>query len=156
MFFFIGVGIFFCPILSSKVHFNVVDEEIWKMGLKEACQKLNVNSLIVERVSFNRFDCMGKKYNAKDFCLKMIQEKKIVYKKGKEFLRGYVGGKKEIFCQMGSSAVLTFSCLKKEMKGLCQIKNLCEGLRNIYASSFSLLHSAKEKNGKRSCYYSLK
>jgi len=79
-----------------------------------------------------------------------------VYKKGKEFLRGYVGGKKELFCQMGSSAVLSFSCLKKERKDLCQIKNLCEGLRKAYALNFSLLHSGKEKNGKISCYYSLK
>ena len=151
VFFFIG-GVFLTPLLFSKVHFDVVDSKLWSKSLKEACKLLNKGPLLVEKLSLKSFDCMGSKVFAKDFCLKMLREKKIHHK---NFLRGFVSNKNTVSCQMGTFAVLSLPCVKGKMKGLCQIDNVCEKMRESYAWSFSLMHSKKFRN-KISCYYSPK
>ena len=145
-------GPLFAPLLFSKVHFEFVDTKLWTKSLKEACKLLKKGPLLVEKLSLKTFDCMGSKVFAKNFCLKMIREKKIPHK---NFLRGFVSDKNNVSCQMGSFAVLSLPCTKGNVRDFCQIDNVCQKMRGRYAWSFSLIHSKRFKD-KISCYYSSK
>jgi hypothetical protein len=137
---------------SEVLKFDVSGYKRELFSYKEVCEEMGVKHLVmIEVLDPVHLDCMGKKVNVKNFCLKKVNNG--------NFIRGYINSKlSEVACEMGREAFVSIGCDKRD-KHFCKnpIKG-CEKLNRIFAHSHALNHysfNEKDVDNVLNCYFSL-
>jgi len=99
--------------------------------------------LLVDAPSLVHIDCMGTLIKAQDVCLKKKSEI------DPPLLRAYINTKKrEIVCQMGTSAVLSMGCEGREERKKCtNAKGYCQELQEMFAHQLEVVHVSGHGQG---------
>ena len=132
---------------AAVLKHEVLTPKFQEFSLRDACAALGVKNLeLTEAKSMTEIECMGKVYQAIDFCLNK-------FPMDKTLTRAIVDGKKKmVTCEMSESVMVSISCDKRDLKYCFDPKKGCEELRKIYANRLETAHySMLEKN--INCYF---
>lgn len=140
----------FAHIIQDDV--SVTGKE--RFSFKTVCSKMVTHeSPLIEYVSGNEIDCMGKKVKVADFCEKQLATDPY-------YLRGFADeSSKEIVCQSGKKVLFKYLCVKLTDKELCgsEAKKSCEVIRMKLARRLENIHASVTKNDKGikqlNCYF---
>lgn len=140
----------FAHIIQDDV--TVTDKA--SFSLTSVCQKMVTHeSPLIDVISSNAIDCMGKKIEVADFCDKELAQDPY-------FIRGYVDKeKRQVICQSGKKVIFKYLCVKLIDKQYCtgNHKASCMNLRPKLARRLELVHSSQIKNEKGipqlSCFF---
>lgn len=141
----------FFIILISKFSFShiVLDEVLTtdkiKYSLKDVCSKMVIHeSPLIDIISSNTIDCMGKKIEVKDFCDKaMVQDP--------YYLRAYVDeASREVICHSGKKVNLKYQCTKISDQHLCvkDVKRNCLYFKEQLAKRLDYVEGSFSKSAK--------
>ena len=110
-------------------------------------------SPLIEVVSGNEIDCMGKKIEVGLFCEKMLAQDPY-------YLRGYVDAENhEVICHSGKKVLFKYQCVKFTDKKICgtDAKMSCKDIQQKLAKRLDLIHFSftKSEKGIRelNCYF---
>ena len=132
---------FFSFLLSSLTSLSwgkLVQDEITgrttlNLSLKEACElQGKKDSVLVDQVDRETLDCMGRKINVTESCLKKRED---------HFLKAYVLEGK-VFCEYGRQVILSIECDERDQKYCSSSKKSCEGLQKKFALKLELFRDA--------------
>ncbi|AUN99665.1 hypothetical protein DOM21_02480 [Bacteriovorax stolpii] len=146
----------FCILLLSLNSFAaVLKHETSKARydeypFREVCEKLGAKNFeLIEAKSMSEIDCMGKVYQAIDFCLNK-------FPLDKTLSRAIVDEKtKMVKCEHSESVMISVSCDERDLKYCFDPKKGCDELKKIYANRLDVAHfSMLEKN--INCYFAKK
>ncbi len=124
---------------------DVATTEKNPFNFNTVCEKMVTHeSPLIEVVSGTEIDCMGKKINVGDFCMKEMEADPY-------YLRAYVDkDQKQVICHSGKKVLFKYLCTKLEDKILCSTmaKESCERIREKLAKRLHVIHSSFIKNEK--------
>lgn len=101
-------------------------------------------SPLIDAVSGTELDCMGKKTEVSEFCLKATAADPY-------YLRAYIDkDKREVVCVSGKKVLFKYQCVKMSDQKLCsgEAKTSCEFIRKKLAYRLDLVHSSFVKSEK--------
>ncbi|HXH31129.1 MAG TPA: hypothetical protein VNJ01_09990 [Bacteriovoracaceae bacterium] len=108
---------------------------------------------LIEPVSGTELDCMGKKVQASDFCLKAMAADPY-------YLRAYVDKeKKQVVCVSGKKVIFKYLCVKLSDQEICGAgaQESCKVIQHKLARRLDVVHSSFTKNDKGirqlNCYF---
>ena len=139
--------------IFSKSHAAVLKHDVSKALLseytyQEVCSEMGVkDSILISPQSLTSIECLNKKFNLTDFCLKK-------FPMDKSLTRGFFDrDKKKVICEKSDSVMISVSCDERDLKYCFKPKEGCNELRKIYANRLEIAHfSMLEKN--LNCYFS--
>lgn len=138
---------YFSIAQAAILKHEVLTPKFQEFSLRDACTALGAKNVeLVEAKSLTEIECMGKVYQAMDFCLNK-------FPMDKTLTRAIVDEKKKmVSCEMSESVMVSVSCDKRDLKYCFDPKKGCEELRKIYANRLETAHySMLEKN--INCYF---
>jgi hypothetical protein len=121
---------------------------------KSVCAKSVAHETpLIEYVSGNEIDCMGKKISASDFCEKALAHDPY-------YLRGFVNeSTKEVICHSGKKVIFKYQCVRLADKRLCSqsAEVACREMKHKLARRLDIVHQSFTKNEKGikelNCYF---
>ena len=125
-----------------------------RFDLKTVCKKsVTHESPLIDIVSGTELDCMGKKIEVGNFCLKELAADPY-------YLRAYIDKEsKEVVCVSGKKVLFKYLCVKLSDKQLCDqdAKKSCTFIQKKLAYRLDMVHSSFTKNEKGikqlNCYF---
>jgi hypothetical protein len=149
----------FFLLYSSLSFSNVILDEVTttdkvSFSFKTVCSKMvHHESPLIEVVSANELDCMGKKIAVADFCEKELAADPY-------YLRAYVEkDSKKVICHSGKKVIFKYQCVKLADRRLCdgEAKMSCSELKQKIAKRLDIVHASVTKNDKGikelNCYF---
>jgi len=144
------------PLISFSgiIQDEVSTTEKARFSFRTVCSKMvRHESPLIEVVSANTLDCMGKKVEVALFCDKAMAQDPY-------YLRAYVDeSKKEVVCHSGKKVILKFQCTKKSDRYLCErnAKKNCEHFKELLAKRLDIVHGSFTQSSKGikeiNCYF---
>lgn len=154
-----SMGYFFLLIFSASLFAHVIQDDVSitdksRYSFKTICNKLVTHeSPLIEIASGTQLDCMGKKVEVGDFCLKELTSDPY-------YLRGYVDKEnKDVVCVSGKKVLFKYLCVKLSDNRYCgnNSKASCELIKRKLAYRLDIVHHSIIKNEKGikqlSCFF---
>lgn len=114
-------------------------------SFKSVCERMGYpDSPLIDVVSGNRLDCMGKKIEVSEFCDKELAADPY-------YLRAYIKkDSNEVVCVTGKKVLFKYLCVKYGDKALCgeSAQKSCEFIQSKLARRLDMVHSSIVKNEK--------
>lgn len=118
-------------------------------SLKEFCQEMVTHPApLIEVKSISTIDCMGKKVDVGEFCLKKMATDPY-------YLRGYAKST-GVECLSGKKVIFKYECRKKDRLCQADAKTTCTELKSKLAYRLDLIHSSllvNEKKKQLNCFF---
>ena len=138
---------YFSVAEAAILKHDILTPALHEFSFRDVCTALGAKNLeLIAAKSLTEIECMGKVYQAMNFCLNK-------FPLNKTLTRAIVDKKnKMVSCEMSESVMVSVSCDKRDLKYCFDPKKGCEELRKIYANRLDIAHySMLEKN--INCYF---
>ncbi len=149
----------FLFFFSSLAFSNVILDEVTttdkaSFSFQTVCSKMvRHESPLIEVVSANELDCMGKKIAVADFCEKEMASDPY-------YLRAYVDkDSKQVICHSGKKVIFKYQCVKIADRRLCEreARLSCSEMKQKVARRLDIVHASITKSEKGikelNCYF---